>query len=110
MDAQRLISWKCASRSEVLSAAFELHEVAVSQGLAPEEATTLSLTLAERAGPIAKGGSEASVSFTPRGWHLEVHDGGGQVVSVADYVRPMPQVRASTLKSVFAQAFNPSGW
>lgn len=127
------LKWACASRSQVYDAAFELHEVAVHAGFAPDEATTLSLTLAELSTPVAGLGSEATVSLHPRGWHLEVtapHASesprvgspevrgslrtelrvDGSVKYVADYERPLPQFRASTLRAAVSSSLDPASW
>ncbi len=66
--------WDCMSQAETLAATFEVHEAAIAHGFMPEEATTLSLVLAElsmRAVKRAKG-AVASVFFSPEGWRLEV--------------------------------------
>ncbi len=70
--------WDCFNRSQVLAAAFEVHEAAMKAGLMPDEATTLSLTLAElcsQAVTYARGGV-ASVFFNEAGWRLEIADSG----------------------------------
>lgn len=132
-EPSRPLKWACASRSQVFDAAFELHEVAVHAGFAPDEATTLSLTLAELSTPVADLGSEASVSLHPRGWHLEVtarHANesprigsaevrgslrtelsvDGSVKYVADYERPLPQFRATTLRAAVTERLDPASW
>ncbi len=129
----RPLKWACASRSQVFDAAFELHEVAVHAGFAPDEATTLSLTLAELSTPVAEPGSECSVSLHPRGWHLEVtarHANesprigsaqvrgslrtelrdDGSVKYVADYERPPAPFRASTLQAAVSERLGPASW
>lgn len=68
--------WDCFNRGQVLAAAFEVHEVAMKVGFMPDEATSLSLSLAElgtQAVRYARGGV-ASVFFTHLGWRLEVAD------------------------------------
>ena len=59
--------WDCCNETQALVAAFEVNEVALHAGFMPDEATTLSLTLAE----LARGGV-ASVFFGDSGWRLEV--------------------------------------
>jgi hypothetical protein len=66
--------WDCLNQAQTLAATFEVHEAAMAQGFLPEEATTLSLVLAElamRACRVAKG-SVASVFFAADGWRVEV--------------------------------------
>lgn len=66
--------WDCSNRSKLFTAAFELHEVAMHAGFSPDEATTLSLTLAElgtRAAQKSCGGN-ASVFLRPDGWRVEM--------------------------------------
>lgn len=68
--------WDCFNRGQILAAAFEVHEAAMSAGFMPDEATTLSLSLAElcaQAVASAQGGV-ASVFFSDSGWRLEVAD------------------------------------
>ena len=70
--------WDCFNRGQVLAAAFEVHEAAMKAGLMPDEATTLSLTLAElcaQSVTYARGGV-ASVFFSDGGWRLEIADSG----------------------------------
>lgn len=70
--------WDCFNRGQVLAAAFEVHEAAMKAGLMPDEATTLSLTLAElcsQAVTYARGGV-ASVFFSEGAWRLEIADSG----------------------------------
>jgi len=70
--------WDCFNRGQVLAAAFEVHEAAMNAGFMPDEATTLSLSLAElcvQAVTSARGGV-ASVFFSEAGWRLEVADSG----------------------------------
>lgn len=70
--------WDCFNKAQALSAAFEVHEVALRSGFMPEEATTLSLTVAELASNAvqhAKGGV-ASVFFRQTGWRVEVSEAG----------------------------------
>lgn len=70
--------WDCFNRGQVLAAAFEVHEAAMNAGFMPDEATTLSLSLAElcvQAVTYARGGV-ASVFFSEAGWRLEVADSG----------------------------------
>ncbi len=70
--------WDCFSVAQTYAAAFEANEVALSAGLLPEEATSLSLTLAELAGNavVEAKGSVASLFFSRDGWRLEVSDSG----------------------------------
>lgn len=70
--------WDCSNRGHVLSAAFEVHEAGMKAGLMPDEATSLSLTLAELCSQavLYARGAVASVSFTDIGWRLEVADSG----------------------------------
>lgn len=66
--------WDCSNRNKLFAAAFELHEVAMHAGFSPDEATNLSLTLAElgtRATQCDRGG-RASVFLRPDGWRLEM--------------------------------------
>ena len=68
--------WDCDNRGQVLFAAFEVHEAAMKAGFMPDEATTLSLSLAElcvQAVRYARG-AVASVFFADSGWRLEVAD------------------------------------
>jgi hypothetical protein len=68
--------WDCFNRAQAITAAFEVHEVALHSGFMPDEATMLSLTLAELATHAveeARGGV-ASVFFGAHGWRLEVSD------------------------------------
>lgn len=70
--------WDCFNKAQALGAAFEVHEVALHSGFMPDEATTLSLTLAElamNAVQVARG-AVASVFFGPNGWRLEVSEAG----------------------------------
>lgn len=80
--------WECSSTSQIYTAAFEVHEAAMRHGLLPDEATTLSLSLAELATQAAKqGAGTARVEFEEDGWSLEV----GPVSSAALEARlPMP--------------------
>lgn len=76
--------WDCLSQAQTLAATFEVHELAMSQGFLPDEATTLSLVLAElamRACREAKG-AVASVFFAADGWRLEVSLAPSPVVPV----------------------------
>lgn len=68
------LQWDCSNRTQLFTAAFELHEVAMHAGFSPDEATTLSLTLAELGTRAAKqaSGSRASVFLRPDGWRVEV--------------------------------------
>lgn len=70
--------WDCSSPSQVFHAAFEVHEAAMNAGFMPDEATTLSLSLAELGTQaVAHGhGGHARVEFRDEGWKLEVADGG----------------------------------
>lgn len=70
--------WDCFNVAQTFAAAFEAHEVALSTGFLPDEATTLSLALAELAGHAVKyaQGGVASVFFNSDGWRLEVCDAG----------------------------------
>lgn len=70
--------WDCFNSAQTYAAAFEVNEAALRAGFMPEEATTLSLALAElasRAVSQARGGV-ASVFFSSDGWRLEVCDAG----------------------------------
>lgn len=70
--------WDCSSRGQALAAAFEVHEAAIREGYMPDEATRLSMALAEL---TARGGI-ASVYFLELGWRLDVAlPGGGPVLS-----------------------------
>jgi len=75
--------WDCFNVAQTFAAAFEAHEVALSTGFLPDEATTLSLALAELAGHAVKHakGSVASVFFSSDGWRLEVCDAGPGMVT-----------------------------
>lgn len=75
--------WDCFNTAQAYAAAFEVHEVALTSGFLPEEATTLSLTLAELAGHAVKHGrgGVASVFFHGGGWRLEVCDDGPGLAS-----------------------------
>lgn len=77
--------WDCSSPSQVFHAAFEVHEAAMKAGFMPDEATTLSLSLAELgAQAVAHGhGGHARVEFKDEGWKLEVADGGPHAGRVA---------------------------
>lgn len=70
--------WDCFNSAQTYAAAFEVHEAALCTGFMPEEATTLSLALAELAGMAVKHarGGVASVFFNSDGWRLEVCDAG----------------------------------
>ncbi len=73
--------WDCFNRGQVLAAAFEVHDAAMKAGLMPDEATTLSLTLAElcsQAVTYARGGV-ASVFFSEGAWRLEIADAGPSI-------------------------------
>lgn len=70
--------WDCFNPAQTYAAAFEVHEAAMRAGFLPDEATTLSLALAELASVAvqhARGGV-ASVFFSSDGWRLEVCDAG----------------------------------
>ena len=75
--------WDCFNTAQAYAAAFEVHEVALTSGFLPEEATTLSLTLAELAGHAVKHarGGVASVFFHRGGWRLEMCDAGPGMVA-----------------------------
>ena len=60
--------WACANRGQVLAAVFEVHEAAMSRGFMPDEATRLSMSLAE----LCTDGGVASVTFSEAGWKLSV--------------------------------------
>ena len=66
--------WDCSNRTKLFTAAFELHEVAMHAGFSPDEATSLSLTLAELGTRAAskRCGASASVYLRPDGWRVEV--------------------------------------
>jgi hypothetical protein len=68
--------WDCLSRAQTLAATFEVHEAALQHGFLPDEATTLSLTLAELAMRAVKEGKGAVAScfFSADGWRLELVD------------------------------------
>ena len=70
--------WDCANRGQVLAAAFEVHEAAMKEGFMPDEATSLSLSLAELCvqAVLYARGAVASVFFADAGWRLEVADSG----------------------------------
>ncbi len=70
--------WDCFNSAQTYAAAFEVHEAALRTGFMPDEATTLSLALAELAGLAVKHarGGVASVFFNSDGWRLEVCDAG----------------------------------
>lgn len=70
--------WDCFNKGQVLTAAFEVHEAAMRAGFMPDEATTLSLSLAELAtnSVSSSRGAVASVFFNEAGWRLEVADTG----------------------------------
>ena len=61
--------WDCRTPAQALDAAFEAHEVALRAGLMPDEAISLSLTIAELTsrGAVA----EVSMSCGPTHWRLE---------------------------------------
>lgn len=66
--------WDCLSQAQTLAATFDAHEAAIAHGFMPEEATTLSLVLAElamRAVKVAKG-AVVSAFFAADGWRLEL--------------------------------------
>jgi hypothetical protein len=71
---RRPLTWDCSNRAKLYAAAFELHEVAMHAGFSPDEATTLSLTLAELATRASKASctGKASVYLRRDGWRLEV--------------------------------------
>lgn len=94
--------WDCFNRGQVLAAAFEVHEAAMRVGFMPDEATTLSLSLAElgtQAVLYARGGV-ASVFFSDSGWRLEVADSGpahgrlGEPVLQCSLPRELTSLRA----------------
>ena len=68
--------WECSNRGQVLTAAFEVHEAAMRAGFMPDEATTLSLSLAELCvqAVLYAQGAIASVFFSESSWRLEVAD------------------------------------
>ena len=121
-EPSRPLKWACASRSQVFDAAFELHEVAVHAGFAPDEATTLSLTLAELSTPVAEPGRHLEVTArhaneSPRigsaqvrgSLRTELRD-DGSVKYVADYERPPAPFRASTLQAAVSERLGPASW
>ncbi len=67
---QPLHIWDCRTRAQALNAAFEAHEVALHSGMFPDEATSLSLTLAELTNKASDG--RATLFFGGNGWRLEV--------------------------------------
>ena len=80
--------WECSSTSQIYTAAFEVHEAAMKHGLLPDEATTLSLSLAELATQAAKQGvGTARVEFEEDGWSLEVGPVSSPVIAAP---LPMP--------------------
>lgn len=96
--------WDCFNTAQAYAAAFEVHEVALTAGFLPEEATTLSLTLAELAGYAvqhARGGV-ASVFFNPGGWRLEVCDSGPGMAAP-------PQLKSSGLLASVRLLARPQG-
>lgn len=119
-SARTSLRWTCCTRTQVLHAASEAHEAAVSEGFDVNEATTLSLTLAELTS-VADAETEASVSISAGGWRLEVtartgvvpravlaqahsafhseHRSDGSVVFIADYRRPRMAHRRSSLRA-----------
>lgn len=70
--------WDCFNPAQTYAAAFEVHDAAMRAGFLPDEATTLSLALAELASRAVKQarGGVASVFFNSDGWRLEVCDAG----------------------------------
>ena len=80
--AQEAHVWDCSNRGQVLAAAFEVHEVAMSRGFMPDEATRLSMSLAQ----LCSEGGAASVTFTDAGWKLQVA-GAGPSLATAEYER-----------------------
>lgn len=94
--------WDCFNRAQVLSAAFEAHEAAMNAGFMPDEATTLSLTLAELCVQAVTNahGAIATLFFTDAGWRLEVADSGPgsgrshAPVIHAELPRPLTSIRA----------------
>lgn len=70
--------WDCSSPSQVFNAAFEVHDAAMRAGFMPDEATTLSLSLAELGtqAVVHGNGGKATVQFKDEGWELEVEDSG----------------------------------
>lgn len=94
--------WDCSNRGHVLAAAFDVHEAAMNAGFMPDEATTLSLSLAELCSQavLYARGAVASVFFSEAGWRLEVADSGpssdrlhGPVMHSA-LPRPLTSLRA----------------
>jgi hypothetical protein len=92
--------WDCFNRGQVLAAAFEVHEAAMKAGFMPDEATTLSLSLAElcaQSVSTAKG-AVASVFFSDAGWRLEVTDSGSaekrRPLLNSSLPRPLTSLRA----------------
>ena len=75
--AQEAQVWDCSNRGQVLAAAFEVHEVAMSRGLMPDEATRLSMSLAE----LCSHGGVASVTVSEAGWKLEVARTGAPLIT-----------------------------
>lgn len=76
--APRALMWDASNRNQVLTAAFAAHAEAMRAGFMPDEATTLSLTIADlgtNAVHHARGGV-VSLSFHDQGWRLEVGDSG----------------------------------
>jgi hypothetical protein len=93
--------WDCFNKSQALSAAFEVHEVALRSGFMPDEATTLSLTVAELASnavQFAKGGV-ASVFFNDHGWRVEMSD-SSETSSAPPQLRSVSRAQLSSLRVV----------
>lgn len=94
--------WDCSSPSQVFNAAFEVHEAAMRAGFMPDEATTLSLSLAElgtQAVAHGKGG-KATVQFKNEGWELEVEDSGPDAGRVNKPILKSPLPRPLTALKV----------
>lgn len=97
--------WDCFNRGQVLAAAFEVHEAAMSAGFMPDEATTLSLSLAELCAQAVSSahGGVASVFFSEAGWRLEVADSGPErkhePVLHAQLPRPLTSLRSRSAET-----------
>lgn len=90
--------WDCSSPSQVFHAAFEAHEAAMRAGFLPDEATTLSLSLAELGTHAATHGrqGQARVLFEDAGWRLEVSEPSTNVFELFQPVLKAPLPKALT--------------
>lgn len=80
----RQLVWRGLERASSVDAAFEVHEAAMTHGLMPEEAVTLSMVVA-RIGAVASAPSEAlaTVSISSDGWRVEI-ERTGSVASTSE--------------------------